>query len=660
MREEASEASETSKTSESKIPNVVDVKKPKDWSANGLIQVGETAIKNALDSKGEKREKEQHDKSKKHKASMRITVGCKFWFHLKVVEGNDFWEEFWKIDDALEFNQEILQIAKTAQHALRNRFGAIAQDHARNLGYKFDQDMIRYGGYHVVHLRAEQDWHAHCKVWFSWSEKRDNCMNNTFQIGNVLLSEGITPALPVYLATGLSEAEIQDLRNSKSPSMKSFFNIYTIVTKGMLGLPMDVGNKREYWAAVDNIFSQNAEWFIGNSISTFSALAMEVRARLKMPILPYNGGTMALEDMNLIRSKSLTMIPPMRPGIKWFFTLPASVRTHDLTYNMTIVAVKSALAKTELIPVAVVPVLAEDAVHSYRSPVVVKLVSMGVRVIYHRPTWLEKAEESLPKNVTLTQRDTLMAQWLRIDIPILGLLDDFVFYTDLDVLFIHDIFWKELLGKDHLHLRDSLLRQMLDKTKKSSKLTNFEYANATGGSDGSPGASPGGSPGGLGIPEFLGAADRWGKRVGTESESTESTEFEVDDESIESEFDYDCGVMLMNLRTLRESHDDFRQFVLKQQQLLKSNLHVSDPCYYNFYRKSNLPSRLIWKPQEPHASLVHFEGINCHDDVERYIKRGKTRSQFYTQRVKECFDLEFCHDSYVKFCLDYKTYLTYA
>ena len=106
-----------------------------------------------------------------------------------------------------------LQVGKTAKSALLNLFGSVAQEKARKLGYKVHQDLIRHGGYHVVHLRAEQDWRVHCQVWFSWHEKRDNCMNNTFQIGNVLLSEGISPALPVYLATGLSELEIQSLRD---------------------------------------------------------------------------------------------------------------------------------------------------------------------------------------------------------------------------------------------------------------------------------------------------------------------------------------------------------------------------------------------------------------------------------------------------------------
>lgn len=295
---------------------IVDVQlKTKDWEADSLMRVGEMALEHMFDEKSKNSTRRQDRQD-----LFRISVPCEFWFQVKVVEGGAFWDEFWKINDALEFNREILQVGKTAKSTLLNLFGSVAQEKARKLGYKVHRDLIRHGGYHVVHLRAEQDWHAHCKVWFSWHEKRENCMNNTFQIGNVLLSEGISPALPVYLATGLSELEIQSLRDL--PSMQNFLNIYTVVTKGMLGLPLDVGNNREYWAAVDSIISQNADWFVGNSISTFSALTMEVRARQRMPVLAYNGGVMALEVMNCIRSNTLTMIPPMRPEIKWLFTLP--------------------------------------------------------------------------------------------------------------------------------------------------------------------------------------------------------------------------------------------------------------------------------------------------------------------------------------------------
>lgn len=56
-------------------------------------------------------------------------------------------------------------------------------------------------------------------------------MSNTFQIGNVLLLEGVNPALPVYLVTELSAEKMQELK--KDQNFTNFFQVYTVVTKDM-------------------------------------------------------------------------------------------------------------------------------------------------------------------------------------------------------------------------------------------------------------------------------------------------------------------------------------------------------------------------------------------------------------------------------------------
>eukprot|EP00438_Fugacium_kawagutii_P024740 Skav213490 [mRNA] locus=scaffold3849:105905:112205:- [translate_table: standard] len=610
---------------------------PDDWSPQGLTEVGEMAHEQIY-HEDMRRSSSNWMRSTAALARggkvsvLRIEVPCEFWFRVRVVEGSAFWNEFWKINDALEFNDDILNVGRSTQQALLKHFGPTATEKARSLGYRLRPEDVAGAarGYHVVHLRAEQDWHVHCKRWTNWQMRRDNCswaleavsLNNTFDMGNVLLAEGVPPGFPVYLATGLSETEMDELRSR--PSMQSFFNIYTVVTKAMLGLPADVGSRREYWAAVDYMFSQQAHWFIGNSISTFSALTIQCRARQKLPVLSYNGGTMALEDMDGIRPNPLTRIPPTRPEIKWLFTLPRRMHENSLIFNETMVALKSAAEKTQLIPVCVT---AEDPTNS----LIVMLVSMGVRVIYHTPSWAEPLEERLlmQKNASLSQLDALMAQWLRIDLPNIGILDEFVLYTSLNVMFTDDIFWKDLLGKNHLTLRDSLAHKMWGKV----------FFN-----DWAP-------PGHLGIPRFLGMASRWGQRVPAE---------------LDGDDDPDCGVVLMNLRGLRDSNEKFRsyreeQYVMKKKlkQLLKwAQFQGSDPCIYEgFYYRSTLPGRLVWSPQRMFAGLVHFEGINCQLDVAPYKKFGGGRSQHHRLRVEECFDLEFCRNSYLEFCSAYDTYL---
>ena len=227
--------------------------RPGEWGPDALIQVGESNFIRSIEKKSQKNGNGPHP-------IIQIRENCEFWFNVKVVEGNDFWDEFWKIHQALTFNDEIIRLGEQTKRILLNLFGGVARDRAKSMGYKLDEDSVLYGAYHVVHLRAEKDWHNHCERWFSWLERRDNCMNNTWHIGNVLLSEGITPTLPVYLATGLTESEVKKLR--KKPSMRSFFEIYTVVTKGMLGLTADVGQNREYWAAVDFILGEDVD-FLG-------------------------------------------------------------------------------------------------------------------------------------------------------------------------------------------------------------------------------------------------------------------------------------------------------------------------------------------------------------------------------------------------------------
>ena len=68
------------------------------------------------------------------------------------------------------------------------------------------------------------------------------------------------------------------------------------------------------------------------------------------------------------------------------------------------------------------------------SEIAVLLVSMGVRVIYHNPSWQEQvtalvtgfySERALPKAI-----DEVVSNLLHIDIPAVGILDYLVLYTD--------------------------------------------------------------------------------------------------------------------------------------------------------------------------------------------------------------------------------------
>ena len=94
------------------------------------------------------------------------------------------------------------------------------------------------------------------------------------------------------------------------------------------------------------------------------------------------------------------------------------------------------------------------------------------------------------------------------------------------------------MGRNHSSLRDSLLRKMV------GSVFFQDYART----------------GHVGIPRFLGVAGRWGSKV-----------------VLTGDDDCDCGVMLMNLRNLRDSHEQFSQFVVHKRwkQLLNLALRRS-------------------------------------------------------------------------------------
>jgi hypothetical protein len=121
--------------------------------------------------------------------------------------------------------------------------------------------------------------------------------------------------------------------------------------------------------------------------------------------------------------------------MKWFFgaNLHALQRLFDQIY----VAVKSAKARTALSP----HLLVDDR--------------DGLDEVADRLSWLEQAGVSIirhqaelfeiVRNRFGPRADWFSGHWLRCDIPILETEDEFVLYTDIDVLFRHNIDFSGIL-----------------------------------------------------------------------------------------------------------------------------------------------------------------------------------------------------------------------
>ena len=292
-------------------------------------------------------------------------------------------------------------------------------------------------------------------------------MNNTFQIANVLLSEGIDPTVPLYLATGFSAEGLATFRALSRArfATDSLFGVYTLVTADMVAkwdhtaMPSAPISATTFWTAVNFLVGQDSQIFIGNSASHFSALLMIARRQLgRKPSLHYNGGNVPLQDSRQLSPKKDLAVQTFRVPIKWVFCAQPNATSREATHtfmNMTKVAVKSALEKTSLVPVGMTTA-------DPRSEFARFLVSLGVRVIYHTPSWAqhiasmvsrwEGEKESLrfahsKRSHLLYNAEAMIGTFLRIDVPILGILDEFVLYTDTDVLFMGDVEWKSILRK---------------------------------------------------------------------------------------------------------------------------------------------------------------------------------------------------------------------
>ena len=156
-------------------------------------------------------------------------------------------------------------------------------------------------GFTALHYRAEQDWIDHCVKWESIPDGviRNNCASNTDAIASVFATERVSTDRPVYLAGGHPPSFI------KTSALRNLEEKYSIVTKSSVidmdkdfdGINSEVNllSNREMFAAIDFAVCIEADLFIGNSVSTFSAMIELRRMQENRPSFHYNGGDIPLE-----------------------------------------------------------------------------------------------------------------------------------------------------------------------------------------------------------------------------------------------------------------------------------------------------------------------------------------------------------------------------
>lgn len=173
------------------------------------------------------------------------------------------------------------------------------------------------------------------------------------------------------------------------------------------------------------------------------------------------------------------------------------------------------------------------------------LRAKGVKIIKHRVSF----HDAIIKHYPESQSNTPLGAFLRCDIPLIELEDEFILYTDCDVLFLKDF-------KTDL------------KPKYFACSTQFDKKNYK---------------------------------------------------------DFNTGVMLMNVKKLRESHEKFTKFIIENFNVLNA---YDQTAYQIFYSGKNtkLPTEFNHKPYwgvDENAVVLHFHGpkpfLFTNDDSLKYL-----------------------------------------
>ena len=129
--------------------------------------------------------------------------------------------------------------------------------------------------------------------------------------------------------------------------------------------------------------------------------------------------------------------------MKWFFALSeASLSDDNLYANCIRVAVLSAKKNTSLIPFFLYDGSENGFIEEMRN--------LGVNIIYHRTSLYNEIVSANPDDRLFIRIAT--GAFLRIDIPIIEKNDEFVLYTDCDVMFLKDRI-SGISGRDILQWR---------------------------------------------------------------------------------------------------------------------------------------------------------------------------------------------------------------
>ncbi|GAQ85030.1 hypothetical protein KFL_002180050 [Klebsormidium nitens] len=346
--------------------------------------------------------------STERKHDLHVAIECAFLrLSRDVIKENE--ELFWAV-------LESLQPAKQYEEIVSHAVATLAEGGRNGAEPVGDGDGA---GFSFLHMRAENDWLAHCRRWESIPDGRirNNCLTNTWTVHEALLAKRVSPSRPLYVASMWSDIDPTNRDLIFSNLEKAGFKVYT--QEDILP-EMAVPLSREQSALVDFYIALASEKFMGNSVSSFSALLIYERTRAEKWASWYNGGNIPLDDF----------IPVLR--LPWVFTYNGWSQKYDY---MLKAAVRSAARFGTLAPYCLFSGNRTAEIHQW-------LVAQNVRIIYHNPSWATQIARLLGKENLRTSHlyanpEMAVGTWQRIDIPIVPELEQFeyVLFTDSDVYF---------------------------------------------------------------------------------------------------------------------------------------------------------------------------------------------------------------------------------
>ena len=272
-------------------------------------------------------------------------------------------------------------------------------------------------GYNFLHVRLENDWVSHCERWSNIPDGvvRDNCFNNTFDLSSQLHRKGVSNDTVLYVAASWKESS---MRNVNRVLPRLALAGYKVMTQRKL-----FGGRlffREEAAHIDYYIAMESDRFVGNSVSSFSALVIMERRKLERWASYYNGGNIPL-------SGAIPLYP-----LPWVFTYNDWSEPYDYMLKG---AVRSATA---------VGMLKRFCLFSgsKTSPIYKWLEENEVTLLVRPPKWKNKflsmvSKDNVEHSHLYKNPEMAVGTWQRIDIPILPELEqyEYILFTDADVYF---------------------------------------------------------------------------------------------------------------------------------------------------------------------------------------------------------------------------------